>query len=65
MPRICWKCSRSIEPLTRTEKDKKTKKVWQIDYCPFERCNANLEIYDAPKIKLWNGTSFFDPNEDI
>ena len=58
--KICWKCSRSIEPLTRREKDKKTKKVWNIDYCPFERCAANLDIYEAPKIKLWNGESFMD-----
>jgi hypothetical protein len=56
---ICWKCNRSVEPLTRREKDKKAKKTWQISYCPFERCAANLDIREAPPVRLWNG-SFFE-----
>ena len=57
--RICWKCSRSVEPLTRMEHDKKKKK-WLIEYCPFERCAANLEILEAPRVKLWNGAFWED-----
>jgi hypothetical protein len=63
MPTICFKCKRSVEPLERREKDSKAKKVWLISYCPFERCAANLEITEALKIKVWNG-SFFE-NETI
>lgn len=59
---ICWKCKRSVEPLERREKDKKTKKVWLILYCPFERCTANLDLIPAPAIRLWNGSSFFNPD---
>ncbi len=51
--RICPKCSRSIQPLERIEYDKKSKKTWHILYCPFERCNFNLDISETT-IKLWN-----------
>jgi len=61
---ICWKCKRSVEPLERREKDKKGKKIWLITYCPYERCAANLDITEAPHIKLWDGGSFFDPDPD-
>jgi hypothetical protein len=60
---ICWKCKRSVEPLERREKDKKHRKTWLITYCPFERCNANLDIQDAPAIRLWNGREFFNPDD--
>ena len=60
---VCWKCQRSVEPLSRREKDKKAKKTWLISYCPFERCNANLDIVPAPPIRLWNGSFFQDENE--
>jgi len=60
--RICWKCQRSVEPLTRTEKDKKKKK-WVIEYCPYERCSANLEILEAPRVKIWNGAFFEDESD--
>ena len=63
MQQICWKCKRSIEPLERREKDKKKNKAWLITYCPFERCAANLDITDAPKVRLWNGSFFEDPDE--
>lgn len=52
--RICKGCNRSVDPLTRTEKDKKTKKSWMILYCPYERCNFNIEIMEAPSVKYWN-----------
>lgn len=60
---ICWKCNRSIVPLERREKDKKGRKTWLITYCPNERCAANLDIVPAPDIKLWNGSSFFNPDD--
>ena len=60
---VCWKCQRSVEPLERRERDKKAKKSWFISYCPFDRCGANLDIYPAPPIKLWNG-SFFESEDD-
>jgi hypothetical protein len=63
MPVICWKCQRSVEPLERREKDRKSKKTWLITYCPYERCAANLDIKDAPAIRLWNGSFFENPDE--
>jgi hypothetical protein len=60
---ICWKCSRSVDPLTRREVDKKNKKAWIISYCPFERCAANLDIKEAPPIKLWNSAKGFFQDE--
>lgn len=61
---ICWKCRRSVEPLDRRETDKRSHKTWVITYCPFERCNANLDICIAPKIKLWDGKYFIDETDD-
>jgi hypothetical protein len=60
---ICWKCSRSIEPLERKEKDKKSKKSWTILYCPFERCKANLDIYPSVNVKMWNSAKGFFEDE--
>lgn len=64
MSQICWKCSRSVDPLERRERDKKAKKTWLILYCPFERCNANLDILPALPIKMFNGSFFEDPDDD-
>ena len=61
--RICFKCNRSVEPLERREKDKKARKTWLITYCPYERCNANLDIVPAPRIALWDGSMFRDDTE--
>jgi hypothetical protein len=63
MPIICWKCSRSVEPLTRREYDKKAKKAWMIVYCPFERCAANLDLYPTVPVKLWNHDKGFFEDE--
>jgi len=62
MQTVCWKCQRSIEPLERREKDKKGKKIWLITFCPFERCAANLDLREVPKMKLWNGSFFEEEN---
>lgn len=65
MYQVCWKCKRSIEPLARREKDKKTNKVWLITYCPFERCAVNLDLTSAPSIKIWNQEQgFFEDYAD-
>lgn len=61
---ICWKCRRSVEPLERRESDKKAKKAWLITYCPYERCNANIDIGPASAVKLWNGSYFADETND-
>lgn len=61
---ICWKCQRSVEPLERRATDKKAKKAWLITYCPFERCNANIDIVPASAVKLWNGSYFADETID-
>jgi hypothetical protein len=63
MSLICWKCRRSVEPLERREKDKKTGKRWLITYCPFERCNANLDIAPTDRIKVWNSQQGFFEDE--
>jgi hypothetical protein len=60
---VCWKCKRSVEPLERREKDKKARKTWLISYCPFERCNTNLDIQPAPPVKLWTGSYFAEEND--
>jgi hypothetical protein len=60
---ICFKCSRHIEPLTRREIDKKAKKTWLITYCPYERCNANLDIEPAIPVKIWNQKRGFFQDE--
>jgi len=56
---ICWKCKRSIEPLERLERDKKKSKTYKITYCPFERCNANIDIEEVT-VKLWNQKGYFE-----
>lgn len=61
---ICYKCNRSVTPLERREKDKKAKRTWLITYCPYKRCNANIDIQPAPAVRLWNGTNFFS-TEDL
>lgn len=61
---ICYKCSRSIEPLERREIDRKGKKTWIISYCPYERCAANLDLRQAVPVKLWNGSYFTDELDD-
>lgn len=63
MQLICFKCQRSIEPIERRERDKKTKKTWLITVCPFERCKANLDIKEAPKVKIWNSKEGFFEDE--
>lgn len=60
---ICYKCSRSVVPLERRERDKKGRKTWLITYCPYERCGANLDIQLASTIGLWNGKNFFNPDD--
>lgn len=60
---ICYKCSRSVIPLERREKDKRGKRAWIIAYCPYERCAANLDIYLATPIKLWTGAYFADETD--
>lgn len=63
---ICPGCKRSVAPRQRYEKDKKHKKTWCISYCPFDRCNFNIEI-DQVTTKVWNamGQYFEDyvPND--
>jgi hypothetical protein len=49
---ICPGCRRSVEPLERVERDKKNK-AWKISYCPFERCNFNIDL-ERIEVKLWN-----------
>ena len=63
MYQVCWKCSRAIEPLNRRERDKKTKKVWNIAYCPYARCAANLDITPAMDIKVWNSAKGYFEDE--
>lgn len=60
---ICWKCRRSVEALERREKDKKARKTWLITYCPYERCNANIDLVPATPVRLWDGTMFRDEND--
>lgn len=60
---ICPGCERSIEPLERFEKDKKKHKTWLITYCPYPRCAFNLDIEEM-SVKVWNGKSFTDLDED-
>lgn len=52
---VCPGCSRSIKPEERLEYDKKTKKNWQITYCPNERCGFNIDIVPM-NLKTWNDT---------
>lgn len=51
--RMCPECDRSIEPLVRWEKDKKTKKTWMITYCPYDRCGFNLDL-EPSTVQVWN-----------
>lgn len=60
---VCPKCLRSIEPLERLEKDKKGKKTWKILYCPFERCNYNIDL-EICDVKLWNAKGYFEDFTD-
>lgn len=50
---ICPGCHRTVQPLDRIEKDKKAKKTYRITYCPYDRCNFNLDI-EPINVKLWN-----------
>lgn len=50
---VCPGCHRSIEPLTRLEKDKKKGRTYKITYCPYHRCNFNIDI-EQITVRLWN-----------
>lgn len=50
---VCPKCQRTITPIERVEKDHKHNKTYKITYCPFERCNFNLDL-EQITVKLWN-----------
>jgi len=60
---ICWKCKRSVEPVERREKDKKSKKMWLISSCPFERCAANLDLREVGPVRLWNSDKGYFEDE--
>lgn len=56
--RICPKCSRSVIPIERLEKD--GKKYWLISYCPDDRCRFNFDLEEFT-IKEWNSRkSYFE-----
>lgn len=50
---ICPGCQRSVEPLDRIEKSKKTGKMYKISACPYERCKFNIDLSETT-IKLWS-----------
>jgi hypothetical protein len=56
---VCPGCKRSVQPLERIETDKKAKKTYRITYCPFERCNFNIDL-ELVDIKLWNKAGYFE-----
>jgi hypothetical protein len=55
---VCPGCKRSILPLERLERDKKKHITWRIFYCPFERCNYNIDLEET-EIKVWNNEKGF------
>jgi len=50
---VCPGCRRSVEPSERVERDKKTGKTYKITFCPFDRCNRNIDL-EQIQVKLWN-----------